>query len=209
MTDDDNTPRIRRGPRVMSDDERALAGRRRRAQSYPLGIPVAPDRELTDPVLLLERGLLPEEQEIVQRSCRDGGEPVPYAQFAKLVHRQHEQERARRKRDTDRVREIEELRQAVSPEVVERIDRRLTTTEKTLRAARRLVIAAVIAVAGSAGVLAKALLDGAEARGAATERLKQIELRIERLYDDIHELRINRRSEIKTNTSFTAQGPLP
>lgn len=196
--DDDETP-----PRGwMTDSQRANIGaaHRRRSRSYPLGIPAGqhpdadPDqadaRDITDPVILLERELLPEEARIVHAARRDGGESVPYEQFAKLVHRQHEQERRRRKRDTDQVRELAALRAAVCPETVERIDARLTAAEKAQRGARRLVIAALLALGGGLGGGAKLLLEGAERKGADTERLKQTERALDDFRQDLRELRL-------------------
>lgn len=210
------TPQIRSRTRSEWDDDRRATdhaewrARRARRDAPPLGVPVpdygdpTPDfnadrdeREITRPEAIFERGLTDEERLNLGKTGRDPDSPAPFGQLFKVGARLHQLEQRRARSDTEQRRrdrvlanELLAVREAVSPDHIQKLDARLSSTETTLRGARRIMIAGILAAAGSLGGVGKVVLDSAGQRGGDAVRLQQLERAVDRLQGAIDQLRL-------------------
>lgn len=187
--DDEVTPRVTPGDR---DDSKIH--RRSAAPMFDGGA------EVTDPIEWLGRGPCPAGRDLVERSARESGDPVPFGQFAELIVRIDDRERwwrkARKALEAEieaLVDEVRALRKIVSPEWVAELD-----------GVRTKVRTATWVVRAAAGLLAASLVtfwasyrDHEQAVGADKVRaeehqkdLDKLEERVDKLDERLDKLRV-------------------
>jgi hypothetical protein len=94
--------------------------------------------DITDPISWLEGDLDAAARDIVERSARSAGDGTPWGQFAKLINREDLRHRKV-------VGALKDLRKSISPDTLKAIH----STNRTVKTAKRIAIAVVIAAAGS------------------------------------------------------------
>lgn len=200
MSDDDTPrERPSRRRSEWGDDRRAAVGREhrggesgasiaseRRKRGHPHGVPVVPDaverelggpgeiigeaHEITEPWEILDRDLLPDEENIVRRSKRPSGDPLTVEDGAKMLRRFIRKElddRSEKKRRADEYMAILDTtpsgRLAARVDVLERAskdadkdaDLRLKTLEKDATFARNAAMSTLVFLilsVGAAGI---------------------------------------------------------
>lgn len=194
--DDEVTPRVE--PAGARDD--SLTRRRTPAVGVPSFDGQLSDLDVTDPIEWLGRGPCPAGRDLVERSARESGDPVPFGQFAELIVRIDDRERWWRKARKALEAEIEALvdevraiRKIVSPEWVAELD-----------GVRSKVKTATWIVRGAAGLLAASLVtfwasyrDHEQSVGADRVRteehqkdINKLEERVDKLDERLDKLRV-------------------
>ena len=194
MDDKGDSGRGRGGRRrIMDDDERAIigAGRRRAERTAPRGYPASEPRapshvddEITEPEVVLSRGATEVDLEILRRLGIDPDRPVKFSDIATIIRRGHKYEvehRSGSKELGEQIKALHELLktpphqavldlQAKVAELVENVDN-LTEDNARYKAsvkwARGLAAAVIIAALGGIGTIAVKIWSRAEAEGEA------------------------------------------
>lgn len=192
---DDDKPR-RRG-RMMTSDDRALVGERRRREerTSPRGIPVLADEygdEDTDPRDLLRRDPTDEDIELAHQLGRDLREPLTILDFAKFLRgerRRHEEHRSGNRELDGR---LVELLKHPPNEATAELQRDMNDARRGIRIAKRIAIVAISGALAALGGWADKLWSRAASEGAANIRLERVERDLLELRQDLREDRSRR-----------------
>lgn len=206
--DEDPTPVPLRIRSRQNLSERTRVMRRSAPLGVPVGFPEKPaPQEVTDPVDFWTRDPNDDARKLINELGIDGDKGVTLVQFVKLLIRQNDLERRRIKSDTDRqqtqhmlANQILEMNQAISPDHIIEMDRRLASAERWRKSVSKIVLATVIAAAGSLGGLGAMLWHRATQEGGDAVRLERVEKdlekfgeRFDKAIDQIHQ-ELGRRS---------------
>lgn len=200
--------------------------RRPTGLGVPIAFPEEPDQgEVTDPIDLWTRGVYTEaERHVIDELGLDPDRPVPLGQLVKVMVQIREEKERRRKSDTDRQRvqthladQVLATHQAIRPEHIAEMDRRLAAAERWRKSVNKIVISTVSAAALSLGGIGALLWNRASQEGGNAVRLERLEqdLRrqeheLERAIDQIR-AELGRRSELSGPVPLvaTTKGPVP
>lgn len=174
-----------RPKRIQTGNDRDLQSESRRRVRMEQGRTQDAVDEITSPFDLFDRDPDDRARAVVRQSGRNGDDPATVDDVAKLAVAlsKERSENRQRGRDYEAV-----LR---SPqEIAEKIETRLDLTEAKMRAAQKLVIAAVVTLAGGVGTIASGVLNRAESHGGDVVRLQALEKAVDRIDSELHEIRI-------------------
>jgi hypothetical protein len=153
--------------------------------------------EVTSPFDLFDRDPDDRARAVVRQSTRNGNDPATVFDVAKLAVAlsKERSENRQRGRDYEAV-----LR---SPkEIADKIEARLDATEAKMRSAQKMVIAAVVTLAGGVGTIASGILNRAESHGGDVVRLQALEKAVDRIDSELHEIRIQLGRRLQLDTSY-------
>ena len=210
----------------MTDDRSGRARRSAPALGVPIGFPDDRDRyEVTDPLDLWTRSVYTEaERRVIDALGQDPDKPVPLGQLVKITVQLAEEKQRRLKSDTDRQRtqatiadQVLAVHAAISPDHLAEMDRRLSAAERWRKSVNKIVLATVLAAAGSLGGLGAMLWHRATQEGGDAVRLERVQHDIEhsseridrldeRLRHDVDQLRqeLGRRSSTPVSSAELA-----
>jgi len=169
----------------------------RREQPAPLHLP----DESWDPARELSTGLTDSERDLCRALDRDPDRPAPYAHVAKLAKRAQKADEFAK----DTVAAIGDLAKVADP----KLGRRVTALERTFAKVQKLAWAALLAVVGGLGSAAVYVQKRAHDSGAAEQVIIDLQKTVDRISDDIREIRaeLGRRSQATSHAVKSGSMP--
>lgn len=194
MSDNDDTPPARRG-RHRDYAQQPIVGTKQRRRTAVMGVPLAeqldPDdmplvserEEITSPFELLERDLFESERAVIQRSRRNAGDPLTFADGVKLAETLARARREERSSNQERANQLMALLNRPPDEVTAKLQSDVDAIKRSSSIAGWILKTMVVLVLGGLVGLAERIWDRAEHEGETTIRLNHVEDELRRLLD--------------------------